>query len=81
MTQERRIIAHAARIPSLNKIISVISMDLVKVDPISQQNKSFFYSLFRFSTFADEVKQFANGANVLHLNPKHIEDGSEMNMM
>jgi len=76
MTQERRIIAHAARIPSLNESISVISMDLVKVVPISQQNESFFYSLFRFSSFSDEVKQFANGANVLHLNPKYIEDYS-----
>lgn len=29
--------------------------------------------MLRFSGFADEVKQHANGANVLHLSPDRIE--------
>jgi type I restriction enzyme S subunit len=34
----------------------------------------FLYSLLRYSSFADEVKQHANGANVLHLAPERITD-------
>lgn len=30
--------------------------------------------MFRWSGFADEVKQHANGANVLHLLPARIEE-------
>jgi len=36
--------------------------------------KSFLYSFLRYSSFADEVKQHANGANVLHLSPERITD-------
>jgi type I restriction enzyme S subunit len=37
-------------------------------------SKTFLYSFLRFSSFADEVKQHANGANVLHLSPDRITD-------
>ena len=36
--------------------------------------KAFLYSFLRYSSFADEVKQHANGANVLHLSPERITD-------
>jgi type I restriction enzyme S subunit len=38
--------------------------------------KAFLYSFLRYSSFADEVKQHANGANVLHLSPERITDFS-----
>jgi len=49
-------------------------MDLVRIEPKGEMPKSFLYSLFRYSSFADEVKQHANGANVLHLSPERITD-------
>lgn len=74
MTQERRIVAHAALVPSLESDFGVYSMDLVRVEPKPPIPKVFLYTLFRFSSFADEVKQHANGANVLHLAPDRIAD-------
>jgi len=74
MTQERRIIARAALVPSLNSEFGVFSMDLVRIEPKGEMQKSFLYSFFRYSSFADEVKQHANGANVLHLSPERITD-------
>lgn len=72
MTQERRIVARAALVPTLDKEYGVFSMDLVRIEPKSPLPKSFLYAFFRFSHFADEVKQHANGANVLHLSPDRI---------
>ncbi len=72
MTQERRIIARAARVPATGQDTSVFSMDLVKIEPDTKVFPDFLYGMLRFSTFPDEVKQHANGANVLHLNPSHI---------
>jgi type I restriction enzyme S subunit len=72
MTQERRIVARAALVPTLESDFSVFSMDLVKIEPKAFMSKAFLYSLLRFSVFADEVKQHANGANVLHLSPDRI---------
>jgi type I restriction enzyme S subunit len=71
MTQERRIVARAARIPRLDEPAAV-SMDLVKIQPRADIADSYLYGMFRFSDFADEVKLHANGANVLHLNPERI---------
>lgn len=73
MTQERRIIARAARVPVMGQSTSVFSMDLVKIQPNSRAAQEYLYGMLRFSAFPDEVKQHANGANVLHLNPAHIE--------
>ena len=74
MTQERRIVARAALVPSLSSGIGVISMDLVKVEPRQWLPKLFLYSFLRYSSFADEVKHHANGANVLHLSPDRITE-------
>jgi type I restriction enzyme S subunit len=73
MTQERRIVARAATIPPLNTEFGVISMDLVRIAPGNEVNRSFLYRFLRHSRFPDEVKNHANGANVLHLSPELIE--------
>ena len=72
MTQERRIVAHAARIPRMDEPLAVLSMDLVKLVPKMDVYSAYLYGILRFSTFSDEVKQHANGVNVLHLNPDRI---------
>jgi len=75
MTQERRIIARAARIPRLKEDeFGIISMDLVRLEPVEKTPREFLLGLLRFSGFPDQVKNHANGANVLHLNPKRILD-------
>jgi type I restriction enzyme S subunit len=74
MTQERRIVARAALVPTLDQDFGVFSMDLVRIEPKPGLPKAFLYSLLRYSSFADEVKQHANGANVLHLSPDRITD-------
>ncbi len=52
----------------------VISMDLVKIEPKNNCEKDFLYSYFRWSDFSDNVKNYANGANVLHLTPDRVTD-------
>jgi type I restriction enzyme, S subunit len=74
MTQERRIVGSAALVPTLDKEFGIYSMDLVRVEPRPPVPKSFLYSFLRFSTMADEIKQHANGVNVLHLSPNRITD-------
>jgi type I restriction enzyme S subunit len=74
MTQERRIVAHAAWVPTLDHDFGVFSMDLVRVQPKPTLPPPFLYAFLRFSGFADEVKQHANGANVLHLSPERIRE-------
>jgi type I restriction enzyme, S subunit len=74
MTQERRIIARAARVPDTGEKFFVMSMDLVKVIANHDLNQAYLYGMLRYSSFPEEVKEFANGVNVLHLNPKFIED-------
>lgn len=74
MTQERRIVARCGRVPRLGSDFGVISMDLVKIDANKGVPRDFIYGMFRWSGFADEVKQHANGANVLHLSPDRIAE-------
>ncbi len=74
MTQERRIVARAARVSHLDTDLGVISMDLVKIVSRGDLAEPYLYAMFRWSGFADEVKQHANGANVLHLLPERIEE-------
>jgi type I restriction enzyme S subunit len=74
MTQERRIVARAALVPTLDNEFGIFSMDLVRIEPKPALPKAFLYSFLRYSTFADEVKQHANGANVLHLSPDRITE-------
>ena len=73
MTQERRIVARAARIPRLNDEVGVFSMDLVKIVP-SDVSAEYLLGLLSYSDFANRVKAYANGANVLHLHPDRISD-------
>lgn len=73
MTQERRIVARAARVPQMGIDLFVMSMDLLKISPQPNIHNTYLYAMLRFSGFADEVKQHANGANVLHLSPDQIE--------
>lgn len=74
MTQERRIVARVALVPTLDNEYGVISMDLVRVEPRPNIPKAFLYSFLRYSPFPDEVKHHANGANVLHLSPDRVTD-------
>ncbi|MGB8217921.1 MAG: restriction endonuclease subunit S [Candidatus Methanoperedens sp.] len=74
MTQERRLVAHAARVHVIDNDFAVMSMDLVKVEPNTDVAKDFLHGLLRFSDFSQEVRQHANGVNVLHLNPSQIQE-------
>lgn len=74
MTQERRIVARVALVPTMDNEFGVFSMDLVRIQPKATFPKEFLYAFLRYSSFADEVKQHANGANVLHLSPDRITD-------
>ncbi len=76
MTQERMIVARVARVPSLDGGSGVISMDMVKLEPKEGVSKDYLYAMLRWSRFSDEVKNHANGANVLHLLPARITDYS-----
>lgn len=72
MTQERRIVARAARVPKTTEDLYVMSMDLIRLEPKEGIPQSYLYAMLRFSKFPDEVKQHANGVNVLHLSPDRI---------
>lgn len=74
MTQERRLVAHAARVHVIDNVFAVMSMDLVKVEPNTEVSKDYLHGLLRFSDFSQEVRQHANGVNVLHLNPSQIQE-------
>jgi len=74
MTQERRIIARVGRVSRLDSDFGVISMDLVRIASRGSLSETYLYAMLRWSGFADEVKQYANGANVLHLLPDRIKE-------
>jgi type I restriction enzyme S subunit len=74
MTQERRIVARVGRVSGLDADFGVFSMDLVRIASRGEYTEPYLYAMFRWSGFADEVKQHANGANVLHLLPARIEE-------
>jgi type I restriction enzyme, S subunit len=71
MTQDRAVVGRAARIPNLGERGAVISLDAVKLVP-NNINSTFLYAYMRHSGFADFIKEFANGANVLHLKSELI---------
>ena len=74
MTQERRIVARVGRVSGLDADFGVFSMDLVRIASRGQYPEPYLFAMLRWSRFADEVKQHANGANVLHLLPARIEE-------
>jgi type I restriction enzyme S subunit len=67
MTQERRIVAQSFRMPDLDEPFGIPSLDLVLLRPEDGQMRLFVYAVLRYSSFADHLSQYANGANVLHL--------------
>jgi len=71
MTQDRAVIGRVARMPELGEKGAVISLDTVKLVP-KDIHKTFLYAYMRHSGFANLIKEFANGANVLHLKPDLI---------
>jgi type I restriction enzyme S subunit len=73
MTQERRIVARAARVPDIREEFGVFSMDLVKIVPKDLPGE-YVLGMLQHSTFPDHVKAHANGANVLHLHPDRIRE-------
>lgn len=72
MTQERDIVGRVALIPDMGYEKFIISMDLIRIEPLTLP-KLYIYSLFRYSGIGLQLKEFANGANVLHLTPSLIE--------
>lgn len=68
MTQDRVVVGQAARIPNLGGRGGVISLDVMRLLPTEAQ-PTFLYLFLRYSGFASYIKEFANGANVLHLKP------------
>ena len=74
MTQDRAIVARAARVPLNLSAGATFSMDLIKLQAKPTVDENWLYAYLRLSGMADHVKQFANGANVLHLNPKFLMD-------
>ncbi|WP_269531609.1 restriction endonuclease subunit S [Chitinimonas sp. BJYL2] len=71
MTQDRVVVGRAARVPDLGEGGAVISLDVVKLVP-KEIDPTYLYLFLRFSGFANHIKEFANGANVLHLKPDLI---------
>lgn len=71
MTQDRAIVGRVGRIPKMEHDKFIFSMDLIRIEPIDI-DKTFLYSLLRFSNIGLYLKEFANGANVLHLTPDVI---------
>lgn len=72
MTQKREIIGRAALIPKTNEEKMIISLDLVKIEPKNENFNLFIYGFLRYTNFGNQIKEFATGVNVLHLNPIHI---------
>ncbi|MEC8887666.1 MAG: restriction endonuclease subunit S [Pseudomonadota bacterium] len=71
MTQDRAVVGRVARVPKLNFEFAIISLDCVKLVP-KIYSSTFTYCYFKYSGFSDCIKEFANGANVLHLSPNQI---------
>lgn len=68
MTQDRVVVGQAALVPDLGERGAVISLDVIKLEPVNI-DPTYLYLFLRFSGFANHIKEFANGANVLHLKP------------
>lgn len=71
MTQDRAIVGQVAKIPQLKDGSGVISLDCIKIIPI-KYSSTFTYCYFKYSGFSEIIKEFANGANVLHLSPAQV---------
>lgn len=67
MTQDRAVVGRIARVPETGIDQYLISTDVIKIVP-KTVSADFLYAAIRFSGFSEMLKEFANGANVLHLN-------------
>jgi type I restriction enzyme S subunit len=74
MTQERRIVAQAFRMPDLGEPFAVPSLDLALLKVADESMRILLYATLRYSEFSESLRPFANGANVLHLGVEHIQD-------
>ena len=68
MTQERRLVGHAAIVPDLGEPMT-LSMDLIKLVPLNI-HKSYLYSSLYYGGYSFKISPLANGVNVLHLKPE-----------
>lgn len=74
MTRDALIVARPAMIMLDADEVATFSMDLVKASPRGDYSKEWLYHYFLHSDFPQNVKERANGTNVLHLKPKYIEE-------
>ena len=73
VTQDRKVVARSARVPDLGYEKYVFSMDLLKIEPSELIQMDFLYALLKYSSFAERLKEYANGTTVLHLSPNHVQ--------
>ena len=66
-SNEKDIFFFIARVPKTGIDKYLISTDVIKIVP-DNISADFLYAAIRFSGFSEMLKEFANGANVLHLN-------------
>lgn len=71
MTQGRRCVGSVALCPEFDKP-AIISADLIKI--LSKYSNVFLYCHLKFGNYSKYISEFANGANVLHLRPKYLEN-------
>lgn len=74
MTQKREIIGRPALIPKTDEKKMIISLDLVKIEPKNEDKNLFIYGFLRYTNFGNQIKEYATGVNVLHLNPSLITE-------
>jgi type I restriction enzyme S subunit len=58
--------------PDLGELFAVPSLDLTLLKPKREGMRPFLYATLRYSGFSERLRQFANGANVLHLSVDRI---------
>jgi type I restriction enzyme, S subunit len=75
LTQGREILARATLVPSLGEERGVISLDVARIAPKDPTERLWIFAALRWSDFSDRVKEYANGATVLHLSPAHVSSG------
>ncbi|HZK57726.1 MAG TPA: restriction endonuclease subunit S [Clostridia bacterium] len=73
MTQDRRVIGQVCLVPRLYYGELVFSADLILLDDLKIE-KSYMYSLLRYGGISRYISTFSNGANVLHLNQRTLNN-------
>jgi type I restriction enzyme, S subunit len=72
MAQERSVVGRVARVPLTNFNEYVISLDTAKIVSIDLPS-DYIYSALRFNYYGESLAEYANGTNVLHLNPELLK--------